>query len=217
MANTDSPDKILRGKEGRAYIQTHSKLNFFYKALTDVEDIIVDEIMSYFILLKSISQYTEDVDVKVAYNLEKQVQHGVVIELQSKKPLGDSLGGNKSELTYEDDQGKQRDFLQYAGAWGFNLIVRCRSSKRDSVAVLTDALDLGLRTTIHKKLAHRDILLPLTGLTMEGIVPKKLFGDVNLYETTLTFPGIIINWVFITEMSGEIITDFVIQPEVDKS
>lgn len=199
----------LQGNAMAATVRQHSGMSFMYSAMTAIEKFIVEEFHLYFALLKEIGHYTEDVDITAAYARTTELQHCIIVEagLQGTDTEAINKNGVNKSILLED--GSYKEFQERSGQWTFQLKIYMRSTTKAAVAILADALYIGLQTNIYNRLASRFVNLGFNKVKMSNfITPKKIAGDVQMYEINFDIADVRVPWVLITEINGDIIQNF---------
>ena len=196
----------IQGSVGANYVRQYKDTSFNYVALITIENILVEEILKYFRTLQELNRYKETTDVIVAYNKETESQHVIVVEAGFQSTSTETISKSGQNIDVQIGVEDFREFRQRTGTWEFNINFKIRSTTRAAVAILADNLFIGLQTDIFESLRRRSITISFNRVKMSNLItPRKIAGDVQVYEIVFDIASISVPWVLLTELNGEII------------
>lgn len=200
----------LEGTTEVNLVKTHSKLHFIYSAMTALESYIVEELYLFFNMLEQEGHYepTNKPILSAVYGKVTEPQHCILVEvgLQSTTTESISKDGRLNSIKVGD---VYREFQEKTGLWNFQINFYVRSTTRSSVAILADALYIGLQTNLYNRLSTRNIHISFNKIRISTtITPRKIAGDVQVYELNFNIADVSVPWLLITEINGDIMKGF---------
>ena len=205
----------LTGTDGAEFIFRLGGVQNIYSTLRDVEQTVIKGIVTWFEQLKEYGHYNEIVDVRGAWSIEKTQPHEVIVECTAYKPISEGLGRNAMPVFWTETglngEEQTREYRMIGGQYKLNTSIRCRSTKRDSVMYLADAVIQGLNADIRTYLNKEEITIPANPSQLSDKPQRETIGTtttVSYWFLNIMLNDVLVNWKSIVEIDGNIIKDY---------
>lgn len=205
----------LTGTDGAEVIFRLGSVQNIYSSLRDVEQTVIKSIVIWFEQLKEYGHYNETVDVRGAWSIEKTQPHEVIVECTAYKPISEGLGRNAMPVFWTETglngEEQTREYKMIGGQYKLNTSIKCRSTKRDSVMYLADAVLQGLNADIRTYLSQEEIAIPANPSQISDKPQREVIGtatSVSYWVLSIMLNDVLVNWKSIVEIDGNIIKDY---------
>ena len=218
----------LSGADGAEVLLKLGGVQNIYTNLRETEQAFIKALVIYFEQLKEWGHYTETTDIRGAWSLEKTQPHEIIVECLAYKPQSEGFGRNAMPVFWTETglngEEQTREYRMVGGQYNINTVIKCRSTKRDSVMYLADAVIQGLNTNIRTYLNAEEITIPANPTHISDKPQRELIGTATTtayWVLNIILNGVLVNWKSIVELDGNVIRDYSLyitkeEPEINK-
>lgn len=187
-------------------IRDYSSIDFIYSALPKIEEQIILGLGKWFDVLKEEEYYSEHVDISVVYPKEKSKSHQIVVECFAGDFQFEGIGKNEQTMIFQPDSTTYEEYKIKSGTLKYSSEIKCKSTSRQSVSKLADAILLGMQTEVKDFLYSIDInIMPNKIKLSNKITRTEIVKDTAWWEILITIEEIQTHWQQILTTEGEIL------------
>lgn len=187
-------------------IRDYASIDFVYSALPKIEEQIIIGLNQWFQVLKDEQYYNEVPEVTAIYPKEKAKYHAVIVECFSGSTQSEGIGDNKQLLIHQPDGTTYEEYQIRSATLKYSADIKCRSTSRQSVSKLADAILLGLLTEVKDALRVIDITIKPNSITFSNRITRvELVKDTAVWEIVIAIAELQTHWKQILTTEGEIL------------
>jgi len=188
------------------FIKNYASIDFIYSAIPKIEEQIILGLGQWFDVLKEEEYYDVIPVISAVYPKEKSASHQVIVECFSGNFQTDGLGGNKTTFIFNPDSTTYNEYIVKGATIKYNVEIKCKSTSRQSVSKLADAIVLGLDTEVKDFLSRLDInIMPNTISFANRINRIEIVKDTSFWEIIISLSDIQTHFKQILTTEGEIL------------
>lgn len=200
MSNTYTVDDQLQ------FIKDYSSIDFMYSAIPKIEEQIIKGLGVWFTALNEEEYYDVTPTISAVYPKDKAQSHQIIVECYSGALQTEGLGGNKTTFIYEPDSTSYEEYQVINTTIKYSGEIKVKSTSRQSVSKLADAVILGLHTEVRNFLDRIDInIMPNTIIFGNKINRVEIVKDTSFWEIVISLSDIQTHFKQILTTEGEIL------------
>lgn len=193
-------------QEQLQFIRDYASIDYIYSAIPKIEEQIILGLGKWFDVLHEEEYYDVTPELSAVYPKDKSYPHQITVECFASEFKAEGIGQNEQTMIYEPDSTTYDEFRIRGGLLQYNAEVKIKSTSRQSVSKLADAVLLGLDTEVRDFLSSIDItIIPNSIKLPDGIKRVEITKDTSKWEITLIISNLQTHWKQILTTDGEIL------------
>lgn len=200
MSDTYSVDDQLQ------FIRDYATIDFVYSAVPKIEEQIIKGLGVWFNVLNEEGYYNTEPSISAVYPKDKAQAHQIIVECFSGAMQTEGLGRNKTTFIFQPDSTTYEEYNVMNTTIKYSAEIKVKSTSRQSVSKLADAVILGLHTEVRDFLERIDInIMPNTITFANKINRVEIVKDTSFWEIVISLSDIQTHFQQILTTEGEIL------------